>query len=117
MIIFQVDAQVSRMGKEDIEHELKVIEDMLAATDGKLIKAAVSMDDRYLVACVCAESNWMVSDIFDASDFTVEKISYLGLSHEAHINLPKCLSWQDGQLCAASAVPAFASAAPAFATA
>jgi hypothetical protein len=78
MTIYQVDAQVSAMGKEEIEQELKVIEDVLAVIGGELIDADVSMGYGYLIAYVRAESELLVSDLFEASFFTVDQISCLG---------------------------------------
>jgi hypothetical protein len=84
MIICQVDARFYAMGEKDIEQELKVIEEVLAVIGGELIHANVSMSHGCLVAYVRAESELLVSDIFDASCFTVDNITYLKPSHEIH---------------------------------
>lgn len=110
MIICQVDAGFSAMGKEDIEQELKAVEEVFAVMGGELVHADVSMGHGCLVAYVRAESELVVSDIFDASHFTVGSITYLKPSHEACINLPKFLSWQDGQWVGGSELPVLASA-------
>lgn len=87
MIICQVDMQVQAMGQEDIEQELKVVGEVLAALDGELLGAEVG--DGFIVAYVCAESELVVSDLFEASHFTVERIAYLGPSHEAHLDFSR----------------------------
>lgn len=81
MIICQVDARFSAMGQEDIEQELKVIEDVLTAFGGELVYADVNMNHGRLVAYARAESELMVSDILEASYFTVETITYLKNLH------------------------------------
>jgi hypothetical protein len=86
MTIYQVDAQVSTMGKEEIEQELKVIEDVLAVIGGELIDADVGMGHGYLIAYVRADSELLVSDLFEASFFTVDKITCLGPLHRNYID-------------------------------
>lgn len=86
MIICQVEARVSGMEKEDIERELRLLEDVLAALDGELIGAEVGVDQRSLVAYVRAESELIVSDIFEASDFTAERIAYVGPALDARVD-------------------------------
>jgi hypothetical protein len=86
MIICQVDARVSGMGKEDIERELRLLEDVLAALDGELIGAEVGVDQQSLVAYVRAESELIVGDIFEASNFTAERIAYLGQALDTPID-------------------------------
>lgn len=109
MIICQVDAQVLAMGKEDIEQELQAVGEVLAAIGGELIHADFSMGHGYLVAYVCAESELVVSDIFDASYFKVESILYLKPScvDYPHLNLHQCLSEQNGRLASGLVVPVF----------
>jgi hypothetical protein len=87
MIICQVDAWLCAMGHEDIERELGLLGEVLAALDGELIGAEVGTDQGRLVAYVRAESELVVSDIFEAFQFTVERIAYLGWSHETQIDL------------------------------
>lgn len=86
MIICQVDARASGMGKEDIERELRLLEDVMAALDGELIGAEVGVDQQSLVVYLRVESELIVSDIFDASDFTAERIAYLGQAIDTHID-------------------------------
>lgn len=86
MIILQVDARVSSMRQEDIEQELQLLGEVLAALDGELISAEVNGDQQSLVAYVCAESELMVSDVFEASYFIAERIVYLGPSPDTHID-------------------------------
>jgi len=86
MIICQVDAWLSAMGKEDAERELALLEEVLAALDGELIGAEVGADSGRLVAYVRAESELQVSDIFEVFHFTVERIAYLGWPHEARVD-------------------------------
>lgn len=88
MVIFQVDAWFSAMAKEDAEQELKVVAEVFAALEGELIGAEVGLQGR-LLAYVRAESELMVSDVFEASHFTVEQIVYLGWSHETSIDLSR----------------------------
>jgi hypothetical protein len=89
MIIFQVDARVSAMGKEDIEQELKVLGEVFVALDGELIGAEVGMERQLLVAYVRAESELVVGDVFEASLFPAEQIVCLGWAHEAHVDLDR----------------------------
>lgn len=97
MIICQVDAILSGMDKEDIEQELQLVGDVLEALEGELLCAEVRTDQNSFVAYVCAESELVVSDIFDACCFTVEQILYLGPAHETHIDCNRSssqLTWQ-----------------------
>lgn len=87
MIICQVDAVVSNMEKKDIERELRLLEEVFAALDGELIGAEVGIDQRGLVAYVRAESELVVSDVFEASDFTAERIAYLGPAPDTAIDV------------------------------
>jgi hypothetical protein len=86
MIICQVDAWLTAMGKDDIEQELGLLGEVLAALDGELIGAEVGTDHGRLVAYVRAESELAVSDIFEAFHFAVERIACLGWSHETQID-------------------------------
>ena len=83
MIICQVDARAASMGKEDIEQELRVIGNVLAAIGGELIDADISMRHGHIVAYVRAESELVVNDIFEASFFSIDQIVYLGPIHAA----------------------------------
>jgi len=96
MIICQVDARVSTLGKEAIERELGVLEEVFAALDGELIGAEVGVEWQRLVAYVRAESELVVSDVFEASLFAAERIVCLGWSHEARVDLdrPALGVWQ-----------------------
>jgi hypothetical protein len=84
MIICQIDAQISGMNREDIEHELKVIEDLLMLSGGELIDADISLRHSCLVAYVRAESELIVNDIFEASVFIVDQVFYLGPLHASY---------------------------------
>jgi hypothetical protein len=86
MIICQVDAWLSAMGKDAIERELGMLEEVLAALEGELIGAEVGTDLGRLVAYVRAESELQVSDVFEAFHFAVERIAYLGWSHETSVD-------------------------------
>lgn len=112
MIICQIDARFSAIDKEDVEQELKVIGDVLAAIDGELIHADISMGHRHLVAYLRVESELVACDIFEASYFAAESIVYLGPSRESHshVKLLKTLSVRDRQIPCGSSLPAFASA-------
>jgi hypothetical protein len=81
MNIFQIDTRISAMSKNDIEQELGVIGDVLAAVGGELIGAEVRANPRhqvtYLMIYVRAESELMVSDIFECSYFSMGRISCL----------------------------------------
>jgi hypothetical protein len=97
MIICQVDASVSAMGKEGLEQELRLLEDVLNALEGELICAEGRMGGPGFVAYVRAESELAASDIFEACGFAVEQIAYLGPSHDAHIDCNRPtgqLTWQ-----------------------
>ena len=85
MIICQVDAWFSAMGKEDVERELKVVEEVLAAIDGQLLGAEVRTAQGRILAYVRAESELVVGDVFEASYFNVERIARLGWRQEARI--------------------------------
>lgn len=112
MIICQVDANFSAMDKENVEQELKVVGEVLAAIDGELIHADISMGHRHLVAYLRVESELLASDIFEASYFAAESITYLGPSRESHshVKLLKILPVRDRQIPCGSGLPAFASA-------
>jgi len=86
MIICQVDAILSGMDKLEIEQELQLVGDVLEALEGELLCAEVRTDQKSFVAYVRAESELVVSDIFDACCFTVEQILYLGPAHETDID-------------------------------
>lgn len=83
MIICQVDAWFATMGKEEVERELKVLEEVLAAIDGELIGAEVRMAQGRILAYVRAESELVVGDIFEASHFNAEGIACVGWHQEA----------------------------------
>jgi hypothetical protein len=97
MIICRVDAWFSAMEEKDIKEELKVVEKVLAALDGELIGAEVGTAQRRLVVHVRAESELVVSDIFEASHFTVEHIACLGWSYETPVDFDRpaaCGTWR-----------------------
>lgn len=83
MIVCQVDAQFFRMGEEHIEQELMLIKDVLEAIGGKLLDAFFDANLGYVVARVCAGSELMVSDLFECTAFSIEKITYLGVYNKA----------------------------------
>jgi hypothetical protein len=89
MIICQVDAWLSGMRKEDIERELELLGEVFAALEGELIGAEVCVDHGRLVAYARAESELVVSDIFEVFHFTVERIAYLGWSHGTHVDFSR----------------------------
>lgn len=81
MIICQVDARISDMSMEEIEQELELLGEVLAALDGELISVEVCPERRSLTAYLRSESELVVSDIFEATGFVAEQIVYLGPSH------------------------------------
>jgi len=74
-----------------------VIEDVLAVIGGELIDADINTRHGYLAAYVRAESEFVISDVFEASFFTVDQITYLGPIHEAYSDVNRSEgqgSWQ-----------------------
>jgi hypothetical protein len=102
MIICQVDARITGLAMEDVDEELRLLGEVLAALDGELIGAVVYREQQSLVAYVRAESELAVSDIFDATHFAAERIAYLGPGAEAGLDFNRLL----GRAPAAVAEPA-----------
>lgn len=91
MIICQVEARFpSAMSMEEVEQELKLIDDVLEAIDGNLIGAKVNMPNRRILAYVRAESELMVGKIFASSYFTADRIAGLGWQQEALEGIEYC---------------------------
>jgi hypothetical protein len=84
MIMCQVDARTIVMGQHEIQQELKIITDVLQAIGSELVDADVNSSDGTLVAYVRAQSELVINDVFEASFFKVDSITYLGPIHEPY---------------------------------
>lgn len=89
MIICQIDARIPGMGREEVEEELALLGEVLAALDGELVGAEVSADGAGLTAYARAESELALSDIFDATPFAAERIAYLGPAAGVRLDLAR----------------------------
>jgi hypothetical protein len=89
MMICQIDARIPVATQNDIEHELRLLGDVLEALDGELIGAEIGFNRQSLSAFIRVESEIIANDIFEASLFAVERIAYLGESQDPKLDLHK----------------------------
>jgi len=87
MIIYQVEIHVSgMMDKAPINHELGVIDQMLALVGGGLFCAERTADPSRINLFLRAKSEAIIADIIEATDFAVRHIHPMGTPYEAYIS-------------------------------
>lgn len=86
MIIFKVDAQFPAMERQDIERELSLIRDTLAGFDCGLIGIDLVLEERRLVAYLCADTESMIIKTFKLAGVVADNITSLGRPHDTYID-------------------------------
>lgn len=85
MIIYQVETHVHGLSKEKINQELSAIDDILDLTGGGLFCAELTVYPGWVNILLRASGEWIVSDILDSTDFTVKRITAIGVAHETYV--------------------------------
>jgi len=86
MMIYQVEAHVSNMAKEQINQELSAVHEMLALVGGGLFCAELATDPSQISIILRAKNEQVVSDVLEATDFAIKRIGLIGAPHETYVS-------------------------------
>lgn len=86
MMIYQVEADVGEMDREQLDQELRVVDEMLALAGGRLFCAEPTACPGLLNLYLCIKGRQAVTDILEASDFSVRQIRLVGRPRETYIS-------------------------------
>jgi hypothetical protein len=91
MIIYQVKARTSFTSKENINHQLDIVDDILTRADGGVFCAERTASPKLikiLLRIAKAKANeQLLNDALKATDFAVKRITALGTPHETYVAL------------------------------
>lgn len=84
MNIYFIKADAVGMSRDDVEHELSVMAEVLSDIGGNLLRMDIRGLSNRVTGYVQAESGQAIGDLFEASDLSVTRIEFVGTSHASH---------------------------------